>query len=328
MLWLEMSRDDKRGGGHWGYQKCLWSPTHKRNGAKWAFWETVRNVLEDDLIIHLRGDTHPEFVGYSVAATDGYATHAQPPEPGPWGYAEAYYRVDLKRFSPFPSPIDLRTVFAKSDPDLRAYFLRNKLLPDERRERLFYVIQAGRLQCLNGAYLSEVSQELLHILLLSRTDIYSINTRPFSIMQEVDTNKALRQLDIRVGRRRFSDLVRRNYQNQCCFPECDVAERSFLVGTHIARWVDDPELKGDVANGLCLCLMHDKAFEKGLFTLDLDLNVWSNAQKLNESEWGKQHVAPYIGLQIKPGEILPAHVALREHWERVSLYPLEEQVGD
>lgn len=82
MLWLEMSRDENHGGGHWGFQKCLWSPTYKTNGVKWAFWETVHKVQEGDLVIHLRGKTSPAFVGYSVAATDGYKTSSRPPEPG------------------------------------------------------------------------------------------------------------------------------------------------------------------------------------------------------------------------------------------------------
>ena len=328
MLWLEMSRDENHGGGNWSFQKCLWSPTKKTNGTKWAFWETVRKVKEGDIVIHLRGKVKPTFVGYSIAATDGYETGARPPEPGEWGYADYYYRVDLKQFTPFPSSIDLRTVFAKSDLDLRNYFMKNKEIPINQRERLFYVIQAGRLQCLNGAYLSEVSKELLEILLLDKADTYSIRVRPLSIVREIDTSEALRQLSSRVGQREFSDNVRKNYENCCCFPQCNVTERSFLVGAHIARWADNLDLRGDLANGLCFCLMHDKAFEKGMFTLDLDFRVWSNDDKLNESEWGSENISPFIGMQIDIGEILPSRDAILEHWERVSLYPVSERATE
>lgn len=73
--------------------------------------------------------------------------------------------------------------------------------------------------------------------------------------------------------------------------------------------------------------MHDKAFEKGLFTLDLEYRIWSNDKRLKESEWGLVNISPFIGLQIKTREILPSHEALNEHWERVSLNPLSDQVA-
>lgn len=321
MLWLEMSRDEQHGGGNWGFKKCVWSPTQKTNGARWAFWETVRKVKEGDIVIHLKGKIKPIFVGYSIAATDGYKTEAKPPKAGDWGYASSYYRVDLKQFTPFPSPIDLRTTFINNDKSLRNYFLNNKQLQDQQRERLFYVIQAGRLQCLNGAYLSEISQELFGIL-FDTPDSYTVNLQPMSLIKEVDTSEALRQLKTRVGQRAFSNNVCQNYNNRCCFPECEIDERSFLIGAHIARWSENEELRGDVSNGLCLCLMHDKAFEKGLFTLDLDYKIWSEGVKLEESEWGKDNITPHIGEQIDLGESLPSHHALQEHWERVSLYPV------
>ena len=113
-----------------------------------------------------------------------------------------------------------------------------------RKERLFYVIQGGRLQCLNGAYLSEVSRDLAR-LLLDRTE-----DRPqhsLSVVREVSTGKRLRELLTRVGQRPFSDIVRENYGTKCCFPDCDVAERTFLRGSHIARWADEPEKATKVA---------------------------------------------------------------------------------
>ncbi len=323
MLWLEMSREEDHGGGNWSFGKCVWSPTHKTNGTRWGFWETVKKIKEGDIVIHLRGRENAAFVGYSIASSDGYETISKPPEPGIWAYASSFYRADLEQFTPFPSPIHLKTLFASKNDYLRDYFLNNKKRPTQQRERLFYVIQSGRLQCLNGAYLSEISIELFNNL-FKTSEGYTVH-QPFSVLRDVDTNEVLRHLKSRVGQNKFSDSICENYNNECCFPSCEVNERSFLIGAHIARWSDNHELRGNVANGLCLCLMHDKAFEKGLFTLNLDFTVWSDDETLENSEWGKNHIFPYIGRQIKLGQVKPSYDALLEHWERVSLYPIKKQ---
>ena len=276
MLWLEMSRDEVHGGGSWAFGQSLWSPSRKTNGTRWAFWETLLRVETGDPVLHLRGKgDSAAFVAFSTAADDGFEASERPPSPGGWGYARSFYRVLLRDFTPIADPMLLQDAFERRDIELRRYFTENKSA--SKKERLFYVIQGDRLQCLNGAYLSEVSSELAQ-LLLDRTGY--VPERSTSTTREVTTGERLRELLARVGQREFSDIVRENYGAQCCFPDCDVAERTFLRGSHIARWADEPELRGDISNGLCLCLMHDQAFERGLFTVDLKLRVWVDIAKV------------------------------------------------
>lgn len=75
----------------------------------------------------------------------------------------------------------------------------------------------------------------------------------------MQTGERIRELRVREGQQRFSDNVRGNYSGRCCFPHCPIVEQHFLIGAHIARWSDVPHLRGKVSNGLCFCLMHDKA---------------------------------------------------------------------
>jgi len=164
MLWLEMSRDETHGGGSWGFGQCLWSPSRKTDGTRWSFWETLLDVKVGDPILHLRGKGNSAaFVGFSVAAADGFATEDRPPAPGEWGYADTFYRVPLQEFTLLSSPVLLREVFSRRDGELRTYFLNNRAAVE--KERLFFVVQAGRLQCLNGAYLSQVSAALARLIL-------------------------------------------------------------------------------------------------------------------------------------------------------------------
>ncbi|MCA1717943.1 MAG: hypothetical protein LC781_14375, partial [Actinobacteria bacterium] len=207
------------------------------------------DVEVGDSILHLRGrGNNAAFLGFSTAAANGFATEDRPPSPGVWGYADTFYRVPLQEFVPLSSPVLLKEVFTKRDAELRTYFLNNRSAL--QKERLFFVIQASRLQCLNGAYLSQVSTTLARLLL--DQPVYA-QQQTHSLLQEVSTGEQLRTLMSSIGQDEFSDRVRKNYGMRCCFPDCDVAERGFLRGAHIARWSDAPELRGEISNGLCLC---------------------------------------------------------------------------
>ena len=284
--------------------------------------ETLLEIRAGDSILHLRGkDEKAAFVGFSVAETDGFRTTERPPDPGEYSFADSFYRVLLHDFSTFPKPIALRDVFAQQDEALRSYFNENKRGPASQKRRLFYVIQSDRLQCLNGAYLSEVDDVLGNLLLGSDYSSGTDESRPAAI--DVKTGECLRDLRVREGQQRFTTHVRYNYGHKCCFPGCTINDRHFLVGAHIARWADVPELRGSISNGLCFCLMHDRAFEKGLFTLDAEFKVVVNSDHnlVKTSDWCATNLIPAAGLTISVGRILPAEGAIKCHWARIGFRP-------
>lgn len=181
------------------------------------------------------------------------------------------------------------------------------------------MIQAGRLQCLNGAYLSEVDADLALIILGQDYTLEGEHNSLSALTASITTGESIRLLKGRVGQKTFADSVRANYNHCCCFPGCQVNDDRFLVGAHVARWADVPSLRGKLCNGICLCLMHDKAFELGLFVLTEDLTVRLNSPKISiaNGSWGKKHISPYEGQKIKPGGKAISIEALRHHWERV-----------
>lgn len=320
MLWLEMSRDPTHGGESWAFTRCLWSPSRKQNQTRWAFWETVLQVQSGDTVLHLRGEGEDAaFVGFSTADGDGFETSERPPTPGQWAYSERFHRALLKEYVQFAESVPLNSLFLREDTRLRAYFEANATRDGRDKRRLFYVLQAGRIQCLNGAYLSEVDKELCDIL-LSAHETHQLEGQPPATRQVV-TGEQLRLLKTRMGQSDFSDAVRGNYGNRCCFPGCTISDKRFLVGAHIARWSDAPLLRGDVSNGLCLCLMHDKAFEIGLFTLDFSNRIWVNQNKCGQNSWAIEYVSPFQGKPILIGKLVPMEEALLEHWQRTNLYP-------
>jgi putative restriction endonuclease len=315
MLWLEMSRDEVHGGGEWGFTHSLWAPSYKRGGGTWPFWDLLLRVRAGDPVLHLRGiGAKAAFVGFSVALTDGFRTSERPPEPGDWTYASHFFRVLLQDYTAFSAPIRLHDVFRDRNAELRSYFAANRS-KGKSKERLFFVEQAKRLQCLNGAYFSELSSVLVELIV--GPVISSTRSAVAGPALQVETSQAYRLLNTRIGQREFSEHVRINYNSQCCFPGCTVTDPDFLIAGHIARWADDTDRRGDVSNGICFCLMHDKAFERGYFTISISCCVLVHPERVHSCFWAEEHVRPYHGMQIKQSPIRPSVAALEAHWTRI-----------
>lgn len=292
------------GGQGWAFKECLWSPSRKKGGLRCGYWELLLKVRAGDRVFHLRGKgASAAFVGYSLADADGYETSDRPPVPGQWAHATTFYRVPLTDFVALHQPIMLKDVFAARGSELIAYFQRNKDRSTEQKETLFYVQQGGRLQCQFGAYLSEFSSELVELLVGVGASAPPGRSAPTQAV--VSTDEQLREVKIRQGQARFSAEVRANYGGRCCFPDCDISDDRFLVGAHIARWADAEALRGNISNGLCMCLLHDRAFEMGLFTLTADLRVVAHPTKLRGSRWAREHIVPKAGLRILPAPTPP-----------------------
>lgn len=320
MAWIEMARDPVHGGGSWSFGECLWSPTEIRDGSRtWAYWSALRDVQPGDSIVHLRGrQPNASFVGTSIAETPAEQTLERPPEPGEWAWSDAFFRVFLRDFEPFTTPIPLTHVFESRSEELIAYHRRHSPLKAPGGKLLFYVPQAGRLQCQNGAYLSELDDELAEILFGLSVERPGRNPEPITL--DVNTAEQLRNVKARIGQQAFSNNVKDNYEGKCCFPGCAVNDRAFLIGSHIARWADAPELRGLVTNGLALCLLHDRAFERGLFTLSLDHRICFNRARINASPWAISYLTGEAE-QIRLGQVQPSQAAIELHWKRIKFRP-------
>jgi len=316
--YLEMSRDNEHGGEGWGLTDCVWSPTHKKNSrGTWPFWEKVNEVKRGDCIVHLQGiSPNSNFVGYSIAQSDGIKTLERPPIPKEWGYADSFFRAELSGFIPFTDPINLLHTFQYKSHALEEYFSKNKARGNKKKN-IFYVKQAGRLQCQNGAYLSEIDDELFDILFASENATKELEKTDTSI--SIPTSEQLRILKVRIGQTKFSDQIKRAYGNICCFPECDVSDPRFLIGAHIDRWADNDKLRGHLGNGLCLCLMHDKAFEAGLFTIDSRYQVYVGPMGTVPKLKNTIDLIPFHGKGIRLADILPLKNALLEHQKRSNI---------
>lgn len=316
MIYLEMTRDPVHGGGPWSFPHCVWAPTKTRGDRSWRFWEKILQVEEGDLIIHLRGTPpNARFVGHSIATSAGYISDVPPPLPGQWSHAKQFYRVDLEDFMPFEDSVNLDQVFRRRKSELEMYYKENST-KGANKANLFYVIQSGALQCLQGAYLSDVDNKLLTILLARRLKTRSHGGK-FRVFVETGTD--LRTVKARRGQGNFAKQIKRMYSHTCCFPGCGITDQRFLIASHITRWTDNEKLRGEMGNGLCLCLMHDKAFEVGLFTLDDDHQVFLDPKERNALHPAWPALLQYHGQPIAAAATPPLKQALVEHRQRVGI---------
>lgn len=318
MIYLEMTRHESHGGGSWSLFDCVWAPTRKKNGWRSAFWDKILQIRKGDLIVHLQGvRPKAEFIGYSIASGTGFETRDRPPDPGDWDYARRYYRANLTDTVQFQQALNLDDVFTERKTELVGYLERNKAR-EAGKANIFYTKRSsGRLECVNGAHVSDIDDDLLAILFPNEATIPTSDGSVRTV--SVETGTQIASVHARRGQERFSREVKDLYCNRCCFPGCSVADDRFLVGSHIARWSDNESLRGNPRNGLCFCVLHDKAFEVGLFTLDDQFQVFVNPRERSAESEFLQELFSHHGKRIRLAKTRPLKSALSEHRHRVNI---------
>ena len=121
----------------------------------------------------------------------------------------------------------------------------------------------------------------------------------------------------RSGQSFFRAVVLSAYSGRCCITGLSVP--SLLVASHIVPWRHDRHNRTNPRNGLLLSVMHDKAFDNGLLTINDDMTVrvsrnhsWSGDQYFVES------IVRYDGVPISlPEKFRPCHNFLDYHRKHI-----------
>ena len=75
----------------------------------------------------------------------------------------------------------------------------------------------------------------------------------------------------RINQNFFRNAVLTSYQNRCCITGLPFAE--LLNASHIIPWSVDSNNRLNPRNGLCLNVLHDRAFDRGLITVRPDYTI-------------------------------------------------------
>src|SRR3989338_6080158 len=89
------------------------------------------------------------------------------------------------------------------------------------------------------------------------------------ILKEGKTREAI--VKIRVNQSFFRSSVLASYDNKCCITGIQLTD--LLIASHIVPWSKDEKNRLNPENGLCLNSFHDRAFDKGLITIDTDYKI-------------------------------------------------------
>jgi len=81
---------------------------------------------------------------------------------------------------------------------------------------------------------------------------------------------------VRVTQHLFRGIVLSSYGELCAI--CTLPERKLLVASHIVGWAIDEANRMNPRNGICLCALHDRAFDTGLIDVDEQYKVHVTAR--------------------------------------------------
>lgn len=120
----------------------------------------------------------------------------------------------------------------------------------------------------------------------------------------------------RIGQYFFRMTVLNSYGNRCCVT--GLTRFDLLVASHIKPWKvsDEQTERTNPCNGLCLNSLHDKAFDKGLITIDKNYRIIIS-RKIKSAEMDQETKQWFFGYEkrkiILPDKFLPGKDFIEYH---------------
>jgi hypothetical protein len=121
----------------------------------------------------------------------------------------------------------------------------------------------------------------------------------------------------RVGQNFFRRAVLSAYQYKCCIT--GLAMPKLLVASHIVPWRNDVANRLNPKNGLCLSMLHDKAFDVGIITVTEKMTVLVSKKKVSdEDHFFDSALSAYDGMPIAlPEKFAPHQEFLAYHRQHI-----------
>jgi len=98
------------------------------------------------------------------------------------------------------------------------------------------------------------------------------------------------------AQRVFSKKVKENYDWRCAVTGINSSE--FLIAAHIVPWSVDENIRLDPANGICLSVLIDRAFEHGHLVVEDDLTIVVDWEKIGSDTALADQLSTYHGSKL------------------------------
>jgi predicted restriction endonuclease len=116
----------------------------------------------------------------------------------------------------------------------------------------------------------------------------------------------------------FHDTVLASYDYHCTI--CELGLLELLNASHIIPWSKNVERRADPRNGLALCVLHDRAFDRGLLAISDSFTVLIS-RKAKEQNSSRLHRVSLIEIEGKsismPKRFTPDRIALTYHRKHI-----------
>jgi len=125
---------------------------------------------------------------------------------------------------------------------------------------------------------------------------------------------------VRLTQKLFREMILSSYRTRCAV--CSLPEESLLIAGHIIPWSVKPSLRMNPRNGICMCALHDKAFDRGLITLadDYKVIVSETIRRLYSEASIQRGFHPYEGSKIQlPDRFVPDKRFMQFHRDKIFL---------
>lgn len=123
-------------------------------------------------------------------------------------------------------------------------------------------------------------------------------------------------VEVRRRQQFFRRAVLASYEFKCCMS--GITAEALLVASHIIPWNTDASNRLNPRNGLCLSALHDRAFDRGLITVEPDLRITisSVAMKHRDEELIRRSLLDLDGQRISAPEKFQPDPAFLEFHNR------------
>jgi hypothetical protein len=165
-VWIEAaSGRDGHGGVGWELGRCIWSPAHDRLGRTQKYGIMTAPSVGDPVINCSVG----LIIGISRVCRLAESTTSGPPNPGVWGYARSFFRLNLDEYVACETTVPLNDVakrfFSRIREDIESnrpkYYLFSLYPPSERNPIGKLVLAQGRFLARSTATLDACIMESL-----------------------------------------------------------------------------------------------------------------------------------------------------------------------
>ena len=132
----------------------------------------------------------------------------------------------------------------------------------------------------------------------------------------IDDEGAERVVRVRLRQQYFRRTILEDYRGECCVTGLKVEK--LLVASHIVPWSENESNRVNPHNGLCLNALHDKAFDRGLITVDSDNRVVLSSELKHHGLKGADYIARTEGQVIQmPEKFEPRQEFLEYHRDNI-----------